>query len=97
MRWCHTDLGANVYRWPKLIQEKHRLGQLAPFACGLPAENYDGVLVHRLVEAGWQVEHVQNKCLYDHSPSPQVCLHLQQSVYLCLACLPFLLVCIEGI
>ena len=54
------------------MQEDQRLGQLAPFACGLPAESYDGVLVHRLIDVGWRLEHVQDKCLYDHSPSPQV-------------------------
>ena len=72
LKWCHTDLGANAYKWPKLIQEDHRFSQLGPVACGLPAEHYDGVMVHRLVDAGWRVEHVQDKCLYDHSPSPQV-------------------------
>lgn len=72
LKWCHTDLGANAYKWPKLIQEDHRFSQLGPVACGLPAEHYDGVMVHRLTDAGWRVEHVQDKCLYDHSPSPQV-------------------------
>ena len=81
-RWCHTDLGANVYRWPKLIEQDQRLGQLAPYACGLPAENYDGVLMHRLIDIGWQLEHVQDKCLYDHSPSPQV-WHPQSTLSCC--------------
>lgn len=26
---CHTDLGANVMRWPRLIAEKRRFGFLA--------------------------------------------------------------------
>jgi hypothetical protein len=29
LRWCHTDLGANVMRWPRLIAENRRFGFLA--------------------------------------------------------------------
>lgn len=72
LRWCNTDLGANVLSWPRLIQENKRFSQLAPVACGLPAENYDGVLAQHLVDCNWTVHHVTDKCLYDHSPSPQV-------------------------
>lgn len=73
LRWCHTDLGANVLSWPRLIQEDKRFSQLAPISCGLSAEHFDGVLAHHLVDSNWTVHHVTNSCLYDHSPSPQVC------------------------
>ena len=72
LRWCNTDLGANVLSWPSLTQENKRFSQLAPVACGLPAENYDGVLAQHLMDCNWTVHHVTDKCLYDHSPSPQV-------------------------
>lgn len=29
LRWCHTDLGANVMRWPRLMAENRRFGFLA--------------------------------------------------------------------
>jgi hypothetical protein len=29
LRWCHTDLGANAMRWPRLIAENRRFGFLA--------------------------------------------------------------------
>lgn len=61
-----------MLNWPRLIQENKRFSQLAPVACGLPAENYDGVLAQHLVDSNWTVHHVTKKCLYDHSPSPQV-------------------------
>ena len=58
--------------WPRLMQEDKRFSQLGPIACGLSAEHYDGVLAHHLVDSNWTTHHVTNKCLYDHSPSPQV-------------------------
>ena len=73
LRWCHTDLGANVLSWPRLIQEDKRFSQLGPIACGLSAEHFDGVLAHHLLDSNWTVHHVTSSCLYDHSPSPQVC------------------------
>lgn len=73
LRWCHTDLGANILSWPRLIQEDKRFSQLGPIACGLSAEHFDGVLAHHLLHSNWTVHHVTNSCLYDHSPSPQVC------------------------
>ena len=78
LRWCHTDLGANILSWPRLIQEDKRFSQLGPIACGLSAEHFDGVLAHHLVDANWTVHHVTNSCLYDHSPSPQVCVLSQK-------------------
>ena len=72
LRWCHTVFGANILSWPRLIQEDKRFSQLGPVACGLAAEHYDGVLAHHLVDSNWTVHHVTDKCLYDHSPSPQV-------------------------
>lgn len=29
LKWCHTDLGANVMRWPRLVAEHRRFGFLA--------------------------------------------------------------------
>ena len=72
LRWCHTDLGANVLHWPKLLAGNHRFGELAPFAGGLSAEHFDGVLVHKLLVQNWVVAHLNSSCLCDHSPSPQV-------------------------
>ena len=72
LRWCHTDLGANILSWPRLIQENKRFSQLGPIACGLSAEHFDGVLAKHLVDSNWTVHHITDKCLYDHSPSPQV-------------------------
>ena len=74
LRWCHTDLGANILSWSRLIQEDKRFSQLAPIACGLSAEHFDGVLAHHLVDSNWTIHHVTDSCLYDHSPSPQVCV-----------------------
>lgn len=73
LRWCHTDLGANILSWPRLIQENKRFSQLGPIACGLSAEHFDGVLAKHLVDSNWTVHHITDKCLYDHSPSPQRC------------------------
>lgn len=73
LRWCHTDLGANVLHWPKLLAGNHRFGELAPFAGGLSAEHFDGVLVHKLLVQNWVVAHLNSSCLCDHSPSPQRC------------------------
>ncbi len=28
LKWCQTDLGANVMRWPRLIRENRRFGDL---------------------------------------------------------------------
>lgn len=28
LRWCHTDLGANAMRWPRLMAEDRRFGSL---------------------------------------------------------------------
>lgn len=76
LRWCHTDLGANVLSWPRLLHEGKRFSQLAPIACGLSAEHFDGVLAHHLVDSNWTVHHVTDSCLYDHSPSPQRCARI---------------------
>lgn len=52
MNWCHTDLGANVLRWPRLVAEDRRFGTLGPKAGGMSAEHFDGIMVMDLLSAG---------------------------------------------
>ena len=33
LRWCQTDLGANALRWPRLLREGRRFGNMAA-QCG---------------------------------------------------------------
>ena len=28
LSWCHTDLGANAFRWPRIVAENRRFGSL---------------------------------------------------------------------
>ncbi|KAK9811560.1 hypothetical protein WJX72_005917 [[Myrmecia] bisecta] len=71
--WCHTDLGANVFNWPRLIAEDRRFGSLEADSGGLTADHFDGIMAQSLLNAGWRVHHVAGLCLYDHSPTPQRC------------------------
>jgi hypothetical protein len=52
LKWCQTDLGANVFNWPRLVAENRRFGTLAAESGGLTADNFDGVLVQKLVSQG---------------------------------------------
>ena len=52
MQWCHTDLGANVLRWSRLMAEDRRFGALKDVSGGLTAEHFDGVMMMSLLSAG---------------------------------------------
>lgn len=52
MRWCHTDLGANVFRWPRLLKEDRRLGSPAANAQEHQAEHFDGLFANTLKTDG---------------------------------------------
>ena len=54
MQWCHTDLGANVYSWQRLLREDRRFGAPGQGADGLGAEHFDGVLASNVVSDGAQ-------------------------------------------
>ena len=58
MNWCHTDLGANVLRWPRLMQEDRRFGVLGPKANGMSAEHFDGIMVMDLLSDGVHLEYL---------------------------------------
>ncbi|EIE21685.1 hypothetical protein COCSUDRAFT_56879 [Coccomyxa subellipsoidea C-169] len=68
-----TDLGANVFRWPRLLKEDRRLGSPAANAQEHQAEHFDGLFANTLKTDGWNIHHVTDACLYDHNPSPQRC------------------------
>lgn len=73
MRWCHTDLGANVLRYARFVSEGRSFGgPLAPES-GLGAPHADGLLAQSLVTAGWRVRHVTDACLFSHAPNAQSC------------------------
>ncbi|KAK9840401.1 hypothetical protein WJX74_009271 [Apatococcus lobatus] len=76
LQWCHTDLGANAFNFKRLIAEDRRFGALAQHSNGLTADHYDGVMAQAMLNTGWKVRHVTDKCLFDHSPSPQRCARL---------------------
>eukprot|EP00884_Botryococcus_braunii_P001944 jgi/Botrbrau1/11750/Bobra.0195s0075.1 len=73
LKWCQTDLGANVFNWPRLVAENRRFGTLSAESGGLTADNFDGVLVQKLVSEGWRTHNINDSCLFDHSPSVQRC------------------------
>ncbi|KAK9813768.1 hypothetical protein WJX73_008320 [Symbiochloris irregularis] len=73
MQWCHTDLGANILRWPRLVAEDHRFGGMSDKSGGLTAEHFDGLMMMNLMSSGWKARHVEGRCLFEHSPSPQRC------------------------
>ena len=52
MKWCHTDLGANALRWPRLVAEGRRFGTLGAKANGMSAEHFDGIMVMDLLSEG---------------------------------------------
>ena len=52
MQWCHTDLGANVLRWPRLMAEDRTFGGLNDKSGGLTAEHFDGVMMMDLISSG---------------------------------------------
>lgn len=76
LQWCHTDLGANAFNFKRLMAEDKRFGALAQHSNGLTADHYDGVMAQSMLNTGWKVRHVTDKCLFDHSPSPQRCARL---------------------
>ena len=73
MRWCHTDLGAVVYRWGRMMREDLRFGKLE-------GQNRftgeDALMAELVVKRGWKVAHLAGQCLFDQGPSPQMCARL---------------------
>lgn len=70
LKWCHTDLGATAYSWPRLLREGRRFGDLDETGV---FTGQDGVMAGNVVDAGWRVDHAQGRCLFDQGPSPQMC------------------------
>lgn len=52
MKWCHTDLGANVFDWAKFVGEERMFGTLEKSSGGLAADHFDGVMAHALISGG---------------------------------------------
>ena len=52
MQWCHTDLGANVYSWQRLLREDRRFGAPTHGAEGFDAEHFDGVMASSVLADG---------------------------------------------
>eukprot|EP00775_Hariotina_reticulata_P012502 gene12502-12637_t len=72
LRWCQTDLAANVYWWPRFVADDMLFGVLDS---GRGA-NHDGFMAEVVVKRSWKVAHVPGRCLVEHSPSPQLCASL---------------------
>ena len=72
LRWCHTDLAANVLNYQRFMAEDRRFGGLQEFANGLAAEHFDGIMAQRLMSGNWKVAHLHDTCSITHSPSFQV-------------------------
>lgn len=51
LRWCHTDLAANVYHWPRFVEDDMRFGVLE----GGHGISHDGVMAQLVVQKGWKV------------------------------------------
>ncbi|KAI3435905.1 hypothetical protein D9Q98_001963 [Chlorella vulgaris] len=73
LRWCHTDLGANVIAYPRFVQENRRFGALADVSGGLGAEHFDGIMMQLLMASSWKVQHLHDTCPFNHAPSLQSC------------------------
>ena len=52
LRWCHTDLGANALRWPRLVREDRRLSAPAGGPDDMADDHNDGLLAQALLDAG---------------------------------------------
>lgn len=52
LRWCHTDLGANALRWPRLVREDRRLSAPAGGSDDMADDHNDGLLAQALLDAG---------------------------------------------
>ena len=52
MQWCHTDLGALVFRRSRLLEEDMRFGLIAQAEASPGPEHADGLLAAKIVEAG---------------------------------------------
>ncbi|EFJ52303.1 hypothetical protein VOLCADRAFT_102964 [Volvox carteri f. nagariensis] len=70
MRFCQTDLAASAYRLERLLAENRLFGELDPG--GSHGAN-DGIMAQTILTAGWKVHYVRDRCLVNHSPSPQQC------------------------
>ncbi|MEW5307790.1 MAG: hypothetical protein WDW36_010166 [Sanguina aurantia] len=69
VRFCNTDLAANVINWRRWRSEGRSFGMLTDDDLGLN----DGMMAEALVRDGWEVHHITDRCLLSHSPSPQLC------------------------
>ncbi|KDD76615.1 hypothetical protein H632_c160p2 [Helicosporidium sp. ATCC 50920] len=73
LRWCHTDLGANVLRRSRFYDEGRSFGLQRSGGLGLGPAHADGLLAQELVQAGWRVKRVADGCHFSHAPNPQAC------------------------
>ena len=70
MRWCHTDLGAVAYSWPRWIQEDLRFANLSE-AKRFTGE--DALMAELVTKSGWSIKHLHGQCLFDQGPNPHMC------------------------
>lgn len=69
MQWCHTDLGANVFRISRLLREDRRFGVQGAAAGGLGAEHYDGALANSILDEGMCPFHsLMSRCYITMEP-----------------------------
>lgn len=73
MKWCHTDLGAYAVDYRKFLEEDRLFGSLHASSQGLDASHFDGILAETLIREGWKLAHVNDACMFSHSPNPQDC------------------------
>ncbi|GAX77334.1 hypothetical protein CEUSTIGMA_g4780.t1 [Chlamydomonas eustigma] len=64
---CQMDLAATAYRWKKLLQEKRYFGRLGV------GDSQDGILTKMLIEDGWKVKKMNDRCLVNTFNNPQQC------------------------
>lgn len=74
LRWCHTDLGANVMNYQRFVTERRRFGGLQEAAGeGVSADHFDGVMASELFRGGWRAKVLEDVCLFNHEPSFHSC------------------------
>eukprot|EP00892_Ulva_mutabilis_P003474 jgi/Ulvmu1/1499/UM011_0229.1 len=73
MRWCHTDLGAIAYRWSKLVMHDYRFAMMEGEK---RFTGQDALMAEAITNAGWNVTHLEGKCLFDQGPNPAMCARM---------------------
>ena len=73
MKWCHTDLGAVAYSWSKLVQHDYRFAVMTE-----PGRftGQDALMTEAITQDGWNIVHLEGKCLFDQGPNPAMCARM---------------------